>query len=145
MIRRFQCFAFLSFLLSAPAHAFLCPDGTYVSRGPCTLCPDGTYVGGGGSCVLAPDGNYVRGNPYSIRKPLNPSRPQLTPRGGYVEGFLSETVCITNRSKLNLSRVCTGDGTKTGSSRWRPPSKTARQRGCGGVGTRTGSSSLSAR
>lgn len=49
-----------SFLLAAPmvfAQSFLCPNGSYVSSGPCTLCPDGSYVGGGAQCALTPGGD----------------------------------------------------------------------------------------
>ena len=37
----------IALVFSASAQT-LCPDGSYVSSGPCLLCPDGGYVGGGG-------------------------------------------------------------------------------------------------
>ena len=41
-------------LLAAPAASqTLCPDGSYVSQGPCQLCPDGSYISGIG---YHPDG-----------------------------------------------------------------------------------------
>jgi hypothetical protein len=53
----------------------LCPDGSYVSKGPCQLCPDGGYVGGGGPCSLTPKGDYV---------PKRPGGSRLAPDGSYV-------------------------------------------------------------
>jgi len=63
----------------------MCPDGSYVSRGPCTMCPDGRYVGGGAQCQMAPDGSYVprQGN----------SSPRMTPNGGYIQGGVGTTMC----------------------------------------------------
>lgn len=63
----------------------MCPDGSYVSKGPCNLCPNGKYVGGGAQCQMAPDGSYVpqRGN----------STPQLAPNGSFVPGGGQVTLC----------------------------------------------------
>jgi hypothetical protein len=61
----------------------MCPDGSYVSRPPCTLCPNGHYVGGSSTCSptqLAPDGTL-----HSSSGPL-----KLCPDGTYVTG----TVCV---------------------------------------------------
>ena len=65
----------------------LCPDGSYVDRGPCKLCPDGSYIGGGGSCNLTPSGSYTRQNDnYN-------NSPRLAPSGKYIEGGRGMTMC----------------------------------------------------
>ena len=78
---------------------FMCPDGSYVSRGPCTLCPNGRYVGGGATCQLTPDGSYVpqtRGAPQIAPDgSFHPSgRLILCPDGSYVTG----TRCVLTPS-----------------------------------------------
>lgn len=76
-----------SFLLAAPmvfAQSFLCPNGSYVSSGPCTLCPDGSYVGGGAQCALTPGGGYVPGGS---------SPPQLAPDGTWHPGGGNVILC----------------------------------------------------
>jgi hypothetical protein len=62
----------------------LCPDGSYVDRGPCKLCPDGKYIGGGGACQITPKGDYVRGNENT--------RPKIAPDGSYTSGG-KQTLC----------------------------------------------------
>jgi hypothetical protein len=75
------------FFLAAPmafAQSFMCPNGGYVSRGPCTLCPDGNYVGGGAQCALTPGGRYVPGGS---------SPPQLAPDGTWHSGGGNVILC----------------------------------------------------
>lgn len=64
---------------------YMCPDGSYVSRGPCIMCPDGRYVGGGVQCQMAPDGSYVpsRGN----------TPPRMVPNGSYIQGGIGMAMC----------------------------------------------------
>lgn len=64
---------------------YMCPNGSYVSQGPCTLCPDGRYVGGGARCQIAPGGGYVprQGNSSS----------QLAPNGNYIQGGRGMALC----------------------------------------------------
>ena len=71
--------------LSVSAQTFMCPDGNYVSKGPCTLCPNGKYVGSGAQCQLTPSGSYV--------PKVEGKNPQLTPSGGYVQGGAPKTLC----------------------------------------------------
>ena len=51
---------------STRAYGSLCPNGAYVSRGPCTLCPDGSYVAAGALCIVTPVGGYAS---TSVRHP----------------------------------------------------------------------------
>ena len=73
-------------LLTATASVaqVLCPDGSFVSRGPCVLCPDGSFIGGGGRCQLAPNGQFV---------PKTSQGPQLAPDGTFVPGGRGMTLC----------------------------------------------------
>jgi hypothetical protein len=86
----------------------LCPDGSYVDRGPCQLCPDGSYIGGGGRCQLTPKGNYTRQRDEW-------SQPQLTPRGNYIEGGSRQTILCPDGNYVS-GRSCqlTPDGTYIG-------------------------------
>ena len=98
-MRRFATlFVLLSIASGTAAAQTLCPDGTYVDRGPCQLCPNGKYIGGGGRCALAPDGSYVRGNsePSKVEPRTAPIRndgPRLAPDGSYVGGGRGPTMC----------------------------------------------------
>ena len=65
----------------------MCPDGSYVDRGPCKLCPDNTYIGGGGRCKLTPNGGYVRQTPDAKQNP------RLTPGGTYIESGRGRKLC----------------------------------------------------
>jgi len=65
----------------------LCPDGSFVSRGPCTLCPNGSFVGGGGGCQLATNGQFV------AQDRRNPRPPQMAPDGTFVSGGSGMTMC----------------------------------------------------
>jgi hypothetical protein len=57
VIKQILALAFLSVAPVGPAFGqAICPDGSYVSNGPCRICPDGSYVGGSGACAIAPDG-----------------------------------------------------------------------------------------
>jgi hypothetical protein len=59
--RKFLIALALSAVLVAPSFvlgAYMCPDGSYVSQGPCTMCPDGSFVAGT-RCEMTPDGRYV--------------------------------------------------------------------------------------
>lgn len=69
------------------AQTAICPDGSYVDRGPCKICPDGKYIGAGGYCQITPKGDYVRGDQNSA--------PRITPNGSYVSGTSggSTTLC----------------------------------------------------
>jgi hypothetical protein len=74
----------------------MCPDGSFVSEGPCTHCPDGTFVGGGARCQMAPDGSFV---------PETRGGPTMAPDGSFVPDrgrvimcpdgtFVSGTRCV---------------------------------------------------
>ena len=63
----------------------LCPDGSYVDRGPCKLCPDGSYIGGGGNCRLTPNGSYIRQS--------DNESPRLTLNGDYISGGSGMKLC----------------------------------------------------
>jgi hypothetical protein len=80
-------FALLFFLFAATIGVaqVLCPDGSYVDRGPCKMCPDGSYIGGGGTCRIAPDGTYVRQR--------GSSSPLIAPNGTYVGGGGNTILC----------------------------------------------------
>ena len=107
-IKRNVAFAFA--VLAAPiagaSDSYLCPDGTYVSRGPCRLCPDGSYVSASNSCVLAPDWSY---------HPEGPKPPQLTPEGGYVPGRGKMTLCPDGSYVSGSRCILAPDGTYVGS------------------------------
>lgn len=83
----------------------LCPDGTYVSEGPCTRCPDGTYVSAADSCVLTPEGDYV---------PNRPGGPRVAPDGTYVPGGADTTLCPDGTYVSGARCVLTPDGTYVG-------------------------------
>ena len=98
----FVSLLFVSVLTPTPSEAqYLCPDGTYAERGPCTLCPDGSYVGGGGQCQLAPDGSYV---------PAARGAPQLAPDGTYLPGGGQPVLCPNGSYVVGRSCVLTPDG-----------------------------------
>jgi hypothetical protein len=107
-ISRIVVFGFA--LMAAPvvgaSGSYLCPDGTYVSRGPCRLCPDGSYVSASSACVLAPDGSY---HPKGARPP------QLTPEGDYVSGRGKTTLCPDGSYVSGSRCILTPDGTYVGS------------------------------
>ena len=77
--------AAVALLLGSARAADLCPDGSYVDRGPCQLCPDGSYVGAGHGCGLAPDGSYVPNREGAF--------PRLAPDGSFVPGDGPTTLC----------------------------------------------------
>ena len=78
----------------------MCPDGSFVARGPCTLCPDGSFIGGGGRCQLAPDGSFIpeqripaRRNPYGGYTPEQVVAPQMAPDGTFHPGGRPLIMC----------------------------------------------------
>ncbi len=91
-MRHFSIVALLAMIIGAVPLAAsgqaLCPDGSYVSQGPCRLCPDGTYVSASLSCVLTPKGTYV---------PKRPNGPRLAPDGSYVPGGAPTILCPDGR------------------------------------------------
>ncbi len=87
---------------SAFSQTAMCPDGTYVNRGPCQLCPDGKYIGASGHCTLAPDGSYV---PGGYNHP-----PQLAPDGSYVPGGGTPRLCPDGTYVSGDQCVLTPDG-----------------------------------
>jgi len=100
MDKYFQCIFLLAAIvlgsvLATPAFAqgHMCPNGTYVDKGPCKMCPDGSYIGNGGSCRLAPNGAYIRQQPDSNRPSLENNRPRLSPGGSYIEGGRGMKLC----------------------------------------------------
>jgi hypothetical protein len=101
-------FASLLFLLGAVSGfaQVLCPDGSYVDRGPCRLCPDGSYIGGGGGCRLAPDGSFVRER--------GRSSPQLAPDGSYVSGGGKIILCPDGTYVSGRRCVLAPNGTYVG-------------------------------
>jgi len=97
----------LAFCLPSIALAqTLCPDGNYVSKGPCVLCPNGKYVGNGAQCQLTPGGTYVE------RKEL--SSPQLTPNGSYVSGGSRQILCPDGSYVAGSRCVLTPNGKYVG-------------------------------
>ena len=74
----------IAFIPIPAAFAYMCPDGSYVSKGPCNICPDGSYIGGGASCQIAPDGTYV---------PKTSEGPKIAPDGTYVSGEGRVIIC----------------------------------------------------
>ncbi len=69
MARRFFLLILAFGLIAFPTTALgqvLCPDGSYVSQGPCILCPDGSYVSASRGCQLAPDGSYLPARPGGV-------------------------------------------------------------------------------
>lgn len=62
----------------------MCPDGSFVSKGPCVICPDGTFIGGGGRCQMAPNGQFV---------PETRQGPRMTPNGTFVQGGGGMVMC----------------------------------------------------
>lgn len=94
---------------------YLCPDGNYVSRGPCTICPNGKYVGGGAQCQIAPDGSYVpRQESNSKGTTSNSSPPQITPNGRYVQGGAGMTICPDGSYVAGTSCVIAPNGKYVG-------------------------------
>ena len=63
----------------------MCPDGSYVSKGPCSMCPNGKYVGNGAQCQMTPNGGYV--------EQRSNASPQMTPNGRYVSGGSRPIMC----------------------------------------------------
>ncbi len=79
---------FVGFVVSTTAYSqVMCPNGSFVSRGPCTMCPDGSFVGGGASCQLAPNGQFV------AQDPRNPRPAKMAPDGNFVSGGRGTTMC----------------------------------------------------
>ncbi len=62
----------------------MCPDLSYVARGPCVMCPDGSYIGGGARCQMAPNGKFV---------PQTRQGPQMAPDLSFVPGGRGMTMC----------------------------------------------------
>jgi hypothetical protein len=83
----------------------LCPDGSYVSNGPCQLCPDGSYIAGGDACVLTPKGDYV---------PERPDGPRLAPDGTYVPGGAPTILCPDGSYVSGTRCVLAPDGSYLG-------------------------------
>ncbi len=70
---------------SSIGSSYLCPNGSYVDKGPCKICPDGSWIGAGGRCAIAPGGGYVR--------QTGTNSPVLTPKGTFVEGGRGTVTC----------------------------------------------------
>lgn len=79
--------ALVAFASTATYSQVMCPDGSFVSRGPCTMCPNGSFVGGGAGCQLAPNGQFV------AQDRQNPQPPQMAPDGTFVSGGRGMTMC----------------------------------------------------
>jgi len=108
----FACLCLMPALLFFPVPAMaqqpvMCPDGSYVDRGPCTLCPNGSYIGSGGQCRLTPDGNQVR-------QPPSGAPPRLTPGGGFIEGGRGMTLCPNGQYVSGRSCRLMPDGSYIG-------------------------------
>lgn len=84
-----QAMSAIAFLFaSAASHSqVMCPDGSFVSRAPCTMCPDGTFVGGSASCQMAPNGRFVAQDPHQ------PRSVQMAPDGSFVSGGRGIVMC----------------------------------------------------
>ena len=82
--------------------SYMCPDGSYVSQGPCTLCPNGRYVGGGAQCQMTPDGSYVPRQENS--------NPRMAPDGSYIQGGGGMTMCPDGSYVAGSSCVMTPNG-----------------------------------
>lgn len=76
----------------------MCPNGQFVSSGPCTMCADGTYVGGGQRCVIAPDGSFVGGGRSGNEAP------RMAPNGSFVGGGGSKTTMCPDGTFVSGSR-----------------------------------------
>jgi hypothetical protein len=72
------------FIASTASAQVMCPNGSFVSRGPCVMCPDGSFIGGGGNCQMAPNGQFV---------PQTRQGPQMAPDGSFVPGGRGMTMC----------------------------------------------------
>ena len=110
----------VAFTLSPVAQAgLLCPNGAYVSRGPCTLCPDGRYVGAGSLCSGAPLSGYAVS---SERNPqyTHASSPHNNGRAG------SSSSASTMTSPASVRSLACTDGSAATSSRCPAPAPTAR-------------------
>src|SRR5664280_49690 len=83
--------------------AYMCPDGSYVSNGPCTSCPDGSYIGGGAMCELAPNGSYIPSNRNTLSTHILPNVPYINPNVNG-EGFTSGLKNIRQIEEINLMR-----------------------------------------
>jgi len=46
------------FTASAASAQVMCPDGSFISRGPCVMCHDGSFVAGS-RCVIAPNASSL--------------------------------------------------------------------------------------
>ena len=79
------CFSVAILLSQTSWGMSMCPDGSYVDRGPCKICPDGSYIGAGARCSLAPDGNYTQQR--------SDNQPRITPKGGYISGDGPQKMC----------------------------------------------------
>ena len=88
-----------------PSAQVLCPNGSYVSPGPCVLCPDGSFIGGGGKCQLAPNGRFV---------PETRQGPQMAPDGSFVGGNRGTTMCADGSYVAGTRCVLTPSGTFVG-------------------------------
>jgi hypothetical protein len=91
---------------SASQAWYMCPDGSYVSEGPCTVCPDGSYVGSGARCQITPSGNYVpsQGN----------TSPRKTPDGKYIQGGSNMRMCPDGTYVAGSRCIMTPDGKYVG-------------------------------
>jgi len=94
------------------AHAgLLCPNGAYVSRGPCTLCPDGRYVGAGSLCSgIAPSGYSVSGG--RTVQYTRSAAPRTNARTGTASS-VAATAASTARPTAVRSLPCTENAVPT--------------------------------
>ncbi len=98
--------ALMALLGAAAAHAqYICPDGSYVAKGPCTICPDGSYIGSGARCAITPKGDYVE---------KTPAGPAITPDGDYVPGGRGITLCPDGTYVAGSRCVIMPDGSYRG-------------------------------
>lgn len=79
----------------------MCPDGSFVSRGPCVMCPDGSFIGGGARCQMAPNGRFV---------PETRQGPQMAPDGSFVPGGRGLTMCPDGSFVAGTRCVMTPNG-----------------------------------
>ena len=106
-MRRGFVFGLVMVALSAlPSTAqVLCPDGSYVSMGPCRLCRDGSYVSATGACTLTPAGTYI---------PKESGGPKLAPDGTYVPGGAPTILCPDGSYVSGTRCVLAPDGSYVG-------------------------------
>lgn len=89
------------FAASAASAQVMCPNGSFVSRGPCVMCADGSFVGGGGRCQMASNGQFV---------PETRQGPQMAPDGSFVPGGRGLTMCPDGSFVAGTRCVMTPNG-----------------------------------